>query len=126
MPSASRSDAAVVHSACCEQRPAFNNSEIAKASANSLNVDGVGASSDNSATNVNAEVFRIRNLSDHHRRKYLNTRDNVALVPTTSLERFKESFAKSSAPDRLKQRFTTFSVTTSSGRPPDLGGDAPP
>ena len=118
-----RSDASVLHRACCEKRPVSITIGTSNASANDANDECVGALSVNSAINSSTDVFRIKNLSEHHRRKYLKTRD-VALAPSTSLERFKESFTQSKAPDRLKQRFTNFSPSTSSGRPPDEGGDA--
>ena len=81
----------------------------------------------NSESEPSPDVFRIKNLSDHHRRKYLKTRD-VALVPQTSLNRFKESFLQSKVPDSIKQRLTSFNksrdslASSSSGRPPDTEG----
>ena len=74
------------------------------------------------------DMFRIKNLSEYHRRKYLKAQ-NVALFPPTSQTRFRSSFQESKAPDWLKQRFKSLyddnrshnavNPSSSSDRPPD-------
>ena len=100
-----RSDAAVLHRACCEQRPDtssasnFNvevdaRTSLGEASVNAVRDDDCSNDAETSRSDQLVppeDTFRIRNLSEHHRRKYLKTQ-NVALVPPTSQIRFRSSF----------------------------------
>ena len=73
------------------------------------------------------QTFRISSLSEYKRKKYLKAR-NEALSPCTSHNRFIQSFEQSNAPEWLKQRFSNLGSArnrnSTSGRPPDEGGDA--